>query len=109
MGALSAHVNNLLELFNCNCEDKKKQRIVIKHKKDTLHTRCKTCHKRSKQNLQDMIKQFSNIYKLCRNNINKFILLLRKGVYRYEYMDSYERFNETVLPSKDDFYSELNK
>ena len=34
--------------------------------------------------------------------------MLRKGVYRYEYMDSWERFNETSLPSKEDFYSNLN-
>ena len=35
-------------------------------------------------------------------------MLLRKGVYPYEYMDSWERFNETSLPSKEDFYSNLN-
>ena len=40
--------------------------------------------------------------------INKFILLLRKGVYPYEYMDNWERFNETSLPSKESFYSNLN-
>ena len=40
--------------------------------------------------------------------INKFILFLRKGVYPYEYMDSWERFNETSLPSKESFYSNLN-
>ena len=34
-------------------------------------------------------------------------MLLRKGVYPYEYMDSWERFNETSLPPKKDFYSEL--
>ena len=34
--------------------------------------------------------------------------MLRKGVYPYEYMDSWERFNETSLPSKEDFYSNLN-
>ena len=34
--------------------------------------------------------------------------MLRKGVYPYEYMDSWERFNETSLPSKKDFYSNLN-
>ena len=28
-----------------------------------------------------------------------------KGVYRYEYMDSLDRFDETVLPNKEDFYS----
>ena len=34
--------------------------------------------------------------------------MLRKGVYPYEYMDSWERFNETSLPSKIEFYSNLN-
>ena len=35
-------------------------------------------------------------------------MLLRKGVYPYEYMDSWEKFNEPSLPSKKDFYSNLN-
>ena len=34
-------------------------------------------------------------------------MLLRKGVYPYEFMDSWEKFNETSFPSKKDFYSEL--
>ena len=37
-----------------------------------------------------------------------FVLLLRKGVYPYEYMDNWERFNKTSLPPKKAFYSELN-
>ena len=44
----------------------------------------------------------------CNGDLNKFALLLRKGVYPYEYMDSWERFNETSLPPKKSFYSELN-
>ena len=35
-------------------------------------------------------------------------MLLRKGVYPYEYMDSQEKFNETVLPPQKAFYSNLN-
>ena len=35
-------------------------------------------------------------------------LLLRKGVYPYDYMDSPERMNETQLPPKSAFYSILN-
>ena len=31
-----------------------------------------------------------------------------KGVYPYEYMDNWERFNETSLPNKESFYSNLN-
>ena len=50
-----------------------------------------------------LIKRFYNTYRLSDNDINKFKLLLRKGVYPYEYMDSWKRFNETELPSKDKF------
>ena len=35
-------------------------------------------------------------------------MFLKRGVYPYEYMDSWERFNETSLPNKKSFYSELN-
>ena len=41
-------------------------------------------------------------------DINKFVLLLRKGVYPYEYMDDWERFDKTSLPDKKSFCSELN-
>ena len=34
--------------------------------------------------------------------------MLRKGFYPYEYMDSWERFHETSLPNKKEFYSSLN-
>ena len=34
-------------------------------------------------------------------------MLLRKSVYPYEYIDSWENFNEPSLPPKKDFYSEL--
>ena len=45
--------------------------------------------------------------KLCNGNLNKFAMLLRKNVYPYGYMVSWERFNEASLPPKKDFYSEL--
>ena len=47
--------------------------------------------------------------KVCNEDINKlFVLLLRKGNYPYEYVDSWERFNETSLPDKKAFYIKLN-
>ena len=35
--------------------------------------------------------------------------MTRKGVYSYEYIDSFERFQETQLPPKEDFYSSLTE
>ena len=56
-----------------------------------------------------LIGKFYNTYQLCNKDLNKFALLLRKGVYPYEYMDSWKRFKEESLPDKEYFYSELNK
>ena len=38
----------------------------------------------------------------------KFELLTQKGIYPYDYMNSFEKFSERQLPSKEDFYSKLN-
>ena len=38
---------------------------------------------------------------------NKFDLMIRKGVYPYDYMDSFNKFEEK-LPKKEEFYSILN-
>ena len=38
----------------------------------------------------------------------QYDLLTRKGVYPYEHVNSWDRFNETQLPLKDAFYSNLN-
>ena len=57
----------------------------------------------------ELIKKFPNTYQLCNNDHNKFELLLRKGVYPYEYMDSWKRFKEESLPDKESFYSKLSK
>ena len=34
-----------------------------------------------------LTEKFPNTYQLCNKDLNKFALLLRKGVYSYEYMD----------------------
>ena len=41
-------------------------------------------------------------------NDEQFRLIKRKGVYPYDYMDSFERFSEKSLPGIEDFYSILN-
>ena len=48
------------------------------------------------------------MYQLCNGDLNKFILLLRKGLYPYEDMDSWGKIDETTVPPKKVFYSKLN-
>ena len=36
-------------------------------------------------------------------------MLIRKGVYPYEYVDNCERFNKVSLSEKEVFYNELNR
>ena len=45
----------------------------------------------------------SQVFKGIRLN-----LMSQKGVYPYDHMDSFEKFNQTELPTKDQFYSILN-
>ena len=39
---------------------------------------------------------------------DKLSLMSQKGVYPYDYMDYFEKFNQTELPTKEQFYSVLN-
>ena len=62
--------------------------------------RCKECERISTKSINDLIEDFPRMYQFCNGGLNKFVLLLRKGVYPYKYMDSWERFDETPLPDK---------
>ena len=53
-------------------------------------------------------ERFFNTYKFSNHDNNKLTLLLRKAVYPYENMVDWEKFNETSLPEREDFYSHLN-
>ena len=77
-------------------------------KNNRLNYKCKKCNDKSYKSINGLIENFPNIYPFCNKDLNKFTLLLRKGVYPYEYMDSWERFNEESLPDKESFYSNLH-
>ena len=73
-----------------------------------LEYKCLSCNEDYSNKFdEELLKKFKNIFKFCNNDINKFILLLRTGVYLYEYMDDWEKFNETTLPEKKN-YSNLS-
>ena len=48
---------------------------------------------------------FKNLNRVIKHNTS---LLTRKGVYPYDYVSSIDKLKETKLPSKEDFYSNLN-
>ena len=41
-------------------------------------------------------------------NENQYKLLIKKGIYPYEYMTDWDKFKETKLPPREAFYSKLN-
>ena len=99
-------VNNLTELNKCGnfggkCNNyKRRDKILVYH--------CNKCKKRSYKSVDELIKRCPNIYSICNNDLDKFLLLLRKGVYPYEYMNTWNRFNECENPPFEKCYSKLN-
>ena len=77
---------------------------------DRLIYRCRECKEKHKIPIpiEGLIKKFPGTYQFCKGNLNKFILLLRKGVYPYEDMDNWGKFDGTTLPPKEAFYDKLN-
>ena len=117
--SLSKLVDNLSEgIHNNKCVDCKSNRDYVRitarpssleRKNEKFLLKCFNCDSYYKKKFnKDLIKKNKNTYSFCNNDLNKFVLLLRKGVYPYEYADTWERFSEISLPSKEDFYSNLN-
>ena len=108
--SLSKFVDNLSEgLHNNKCVECKSCLDYMKNKDEKLILRSFSCKKNYEKDFnKELIKRVANIYEFCNGDLNKFILLLRKGVYPYEYMDNWERFDETSLPDKESFYSRLS-
>ena len=82
--SLSKLVDSLLEelhnnnkYLNCEfCLD------YIKSKNEKLILKCFNCKQYYEKDFnKELIKKFANTYEFCNGNLNKFILLLRKGVY----------------------------
>ena len=113
--SLSSLVDNLSEINKKECKSCEERKKIMSEcnfiglKNNRLHYKYKECSDESYKSRNGLIKKFLNTYQFCNGDLNKFVLLLRKGVYPYEDMDSWEKFNETSLPNKKAFYSKLNE
>ena len=103
--SLSSLADNLSDGFHCNkCIDCKSSLDYMITWDDQLILRCFECNKNYQKDLnKDLINRFESTYEFCNKDINRFILLLRKEIYPYEYIDSRE-----TLHDKEAFYSSLN-
>ena len=75
---------------DCNCffEYESVNDNLMKYK-------CSSCNKNYSNKIDKKIKKwFKNTFKFSNYDFIKFIFLLRKAVYPYEYMDDLEKFNE---------------
>ena len=62
--------------------------------------KCLKCNDISYKSIKPLIEKFPNTYRLSNEDNQKFILLIRKGVYPYEYIDDWSKLNETELLQK---------
>ena len=87
--SLSKLVDNLTDnIHNDKCIKCKSNLCFVRAMNETLLFKWIDCEKEYEKEInKELIERFANIYKFCNNDINKFIMLLRKGVYPYEYMD----------------------
>ena len=82
---------------------------LMNFKDDLIECKCLFRNKNFQQKCDEKLKErVLNTCEFSNHDSNNFILLFRKGVYLYEYAYDCEKFNETSLPEKEDFYSHLN-
>ena len=70
-------------------------------KDNLIKYKCLSYNKDYLEKLEEKFKKwFKNIFKFSNNDINKFVLLLRKSVYPYENINESKKFDETTLPKR---------
>ena len=106
---LSKLVDNLTDnIHNDKCVKYKSNLCFVNAMNETLLFKCIDCEKEYEKGFnKELLERFSNTYEFCNYDMNKFMVLLRKGVYPYEYMDEWNKFDEKKLPCKESFYSSL--
>ena len=107
---MSTSLSNLVDKLSgvCDkeckkCMERTKIRLnceFIGFKNGRLSYKCKECKKSYNKIANESIKNFPTLHKFCDGDLNKFFLLLRKGIYPYEYIHSWDRYDENTIPPK---------
>ena len=88
------YTDNLTEINNKDCKkymERKNIRSECKFiglRNNRFNYKCKECNETSAKSVNGLIEKFPSMYQFCNGDLNKFVMLLRKGVYPYEYVDS---------------------
>ena len=105
--SLSHLVGNTSGIFNSieckSCIEKIKinsECCFVGLKNNRLIYKCKECKEEWKRPLNKLIESFPSIHQFCNGNLNKSVMLLGKGVYPYEYIDSWEKYDKNILLPK---------
>ena len=110
LGNLVKNITKCGKCDTCNPDKCIKRSInskgrIIQHKTSFPCGECRNCKNSDEacitpnyDNLKYTSKKFKN---------QKLDLMAQKGVYPYDYMDSFDKFNEK-LPTKEDFFSNMN-
>ena len=78
LDSLQNFVDNLTELNKCG--ECSKECSNYKRRNNLLIYRCNKCKKRSYKSIHTLVRRCPNVYSMCNGDLDKFLLLLRKGV-----------------------------
>ena len=79
---------------------------IIQHQTSYPCLKCKNCKKVGKSCVNPVYNNLKYTSEEFKGD--KLHLMSKKGVYPYDFMDSFEKFDQTELPDKEHFYSILN-
>ena len=87
--SLTKLVDNLTDnIHNDKCDKCKSNLCFVNAVNEKLIFKCIDCEKEyEKEFNKELLERFANTYEFRDNDLNKFLILLRKGVYPYECMD----------------------
>ena len=105
--SLSNLIDNLSGVYDKECK-KCMERKNIKLNCEFIGLKNGSLSYKCKEYKKSYTKVANESIKFCNSDLNKLFLLLRKGIYPSEYIDSWERFDENIIPPKEAFYSKLN-